>query len=77
MIYKIMANKIDRPVLGGLIKQRRLDMGLSQQALADMLDTTQPRIAEAEKGLLKDIDTYFACIEALRGSVQVKWKKPG
>lgn len=64
-----------RQALGNMIKKMRESKGISQYKLAEMIDATQNRIPEIERGDTKNIDTYIACITALDGQLIIKWNK--
>lgn len=73
-----MAKKVNtleqfRKALGKQIKLRREEKKLSTYGMAKLIGKPQPRVPEIEKGMIKDIDTYMKCLEALGGNLEVKW----
>lgn len=64
-----------RQALGAAIKKRRDELGISTYRLAEMIGSTQPRIPEIERGDVKNLDTYYACVEALGGEIKIEWDK--
>lgn len=63
-----------RSSLGNTIRERRLAKGVTQEELAEVIDSKQKRIPELERGDTKNIDTWLAAITALGGQIKIEWK---
>lgn len=63
-----------RGYLGSAVKERRLSKGITQEELAEVIESQQKRIPEIERGDTKNIDTWLAAITALGGELIIKWK---
>lgn len=63
-----------RQALGAMIREKREAKEISQATLAEMINSTQNRIPEIERGDTKNIDTYITCITVLSGQLSITWK---
>lgn len=63
-----------RQALGNTIKEMRDKKGITQEQLAEAINSTQNRIPDIESGRTKSIDTYIACITVLGGQIKIEWK---
>jgi transcriptional regulator with XRE-family HTH domain len=64
----------DLQELGSLIRDRRVELGLSQTELAGKAKLLQRDISRVENGLNCGAKTLFKILKALSGDLQVKWK---
>ena len=64
----ISGNTSDSPSLGGIIRERRESMGLTQKQLAAAVGSCSPKtISQYEKGKCPaEVETYFSLAETLR-----------
>lgn len=62
-----------RQLLGGEIKKQREGKGHTTYAFAALIGKPQPRVIEIEKGAIKELDTYYRCLEVLGGRLEIKW----
>lgn len=61
--------------IGQLIKQRRLEVGMTQKQLSEITKMTQPSIIEIEKGRRGiSLQTLYRLCEALNLEIELKSK---
>lgn len=73
MAKKKLSAEEFRQLLGKEIKQQREDKGHTTYAFADLIGKPQPRVIDIEKGAIKELDTYYKCLEVLGGKLEIKW----
>ena len=62
-----------RQLLGKEIKRQREAAGHTTYAFATLIEKPQPRVIEIEKGAIKELDTYYRCLQLLGGRLEIKW----
>lgn len=63
--------RTQRYVDGHRLAQRRKELGLTQQDVADRMDVTKSRVSQIERGEVSTFAVVARFVEALGGSVQV------
>lgn len=61
--------------IGSKLRERRQQLGLSQQELSKQTGLTQPTISDIENGLNFEMSTLVILLKVLRGSVNFEWKE--
>lgn len=62
---------LNRPEIGKRIRSLRLELGLRQWQLAEMLQTTQPAIHKYERGIIPEVNRLLRLAEI--GNTTVEW----
>lgn len=65
---------IARQLIAEHIKQRRAEIGYSQQALSEMAGIRKATLVDLEAGRNYEINTLIAVLGCLRGELQIGWK---
>lgn len=61
--------------IGINLRERRQQLGLSQQELSRQTGLTQPTISDIENGLNFEMSTLVILLKVLKGSVNFEWKE--
>lgn len=73
MAKKKLSAEEFRHLLGKEIKLQRESKGHTTYAFAELIGKPQPRVIDIEKGTIKELDTYYKCLEVLGGKLEIKW----
>jgi transcriptional regulator with XRE-family HTH domain len=63
-----------RQLIGQFIKERRDELGWSQQKLADMADIRKATLIDVEAGRTYNMNTLLAILGCLRGKLNIEWQ---
>lgn len=63
-----------RKLIADFIKQRRKELGWSQDKLSEMADIRKATLIDVEAGKPYNVNTLLAILGCLRGELQIIWK---
>lgn len=63
-----------RKLIGDYIRERRKEVGYSQEQLASMAQIRKATLIDVEAGRSYNFNTLLAIIGCLRGELQIMWK---
>lgn len=64
-----------RALIGEFIRDRRNDLGWSQQKLSDLADVRRVTITDVESGKSYNINTLIGILDAMKGTVSIRFEK--
>lgn len=65
-----------RELIGKFIKERRTELKITQQQLAEMANVRKATVIDVEAGCSYNFNTLLAILGMLRGEFQIIWKDP-
>jgi DNA-binding XRE family transcriptional regulator len=73
-IFNPFVADTERKLIADFIKQRRKEVGYSQEQLAEMAQIRKATLVDVEAGKPYNFNTLLAILGCLRGELQIIWK---
>lgn len=74
--YNPKISDIARGKMAEFVRQRRKEMGITQEDLSAMAGIRKATLVDLEKGKNFTVNTFLAVLGCLRGELQIIWKEP-